>query len=732
MRPNMIKRRLPLAFLILALSATPTLAQSSSPTVSYPQGYAVSPRLSDIHDNPKPGSTALKVFARRPLSWHTGPAGDSNASDRALQKAAGHPLRVRENPNFPGVGENGYIPGDPNIAVGPNHIVQVVNSEIAIFDKNGNIYSGYPKRLGSVWNNLGGPCANNSGDPVAQYDKLADRFIISQLGSLSSPYSECIAVSTTNDPTGSYYLYSYSFGSNLNDYDKIGVWPTASNSAYLGTYNLFANGSSFVGADLCAYDRTAMLSGAPSPAFVCFTLANGGYLPADLDGSTAPSDGSPALFMSFDTTSSLSMYELAPNFTNPASSTLTRLSDISVASFSEACGGGTCVPQPGTGELLDSLGDRLMYRLAYRKFADHEALVANHSVAVGSTVGVRWYELRRTSGSAFTLYQQGTFSPDSTNRWMGSIAMDQVGDIALGYSTSSSTSYPSLTYTGRIPGDPLGTMESESTIQVGSGSQTGYSRWGDYSAMRIDPSDDCTFWYTNEYYPVTSSYAWYTAIGSLKFANCTGTADFTISATDPNPTLPSGQIGTSMGSVSVTSLNGFNSAVALTGAGACGGASGITCTLNPTSVTPAAGGAASSNLSVTIASNTPAGTYPITINGTSGQLSHSSSFNLVVSAPAPNFTMSLSSSSLTISRGSSAKDTVTVTAQGGSSSVTLSIGTMPKNTSGNFKPNPITASGNSTLSISVNRKASAGSYTLSVTGKNGNFTHSVPLGLTIK
>jgi hypothetical protein len=727
----MARSLLPLALLILAVGATQSLAQNS-PIVSYPENYAVSPRLSDIHGSSR-ADTTLKIYARRPVPLNSAAAAHTNASDQALQTAAGGQLQVRENPNFPGVGENGSIPGDPNIAVGPNHIVQVVNSDIAVFDKNGNMYSGYPKRLGSIWTALGGPCANNSGDPVAQYDKLADRFIISQLGSLSSPYSECIAVSTSNNPTGSYYLYSYSFGSNLNDYEKIGVWPTASNSAYLATYNLFANGASFVGAELCAYDRAAMLSGASSPANVCFTLSNGGYLPGDLDGSTAPSDGSPALFLSFDTLSSLSMYQLSPNFSNPGSSTLTKMSDISVASFSEACGGGTCVPQPGTSEKLDSLGDRLMYRLAYRKFADHEALVVNHSVGVGSTVGVRWYELRRTSGSAFSLYQQGTFSPDSTYRWMGSIAMDQVGDIALGYSTASSTVYPSITYTGRMPGDPLGTMETESTFQPGAGSQTGYTRWGDYSAMRIDPSDDCTFWYTNEYYQVTSSYAWSTAIGSMKFANCTGSADFTISATASPLTLPSGQPGMSTGTVSVTSLNNFSSAVNLTPAGACG-TNGISCTLGTTSLTPAAGNSASTSLTVNILSTTAAATYPITIKGASGALSHSSSFNLVVSAPpppAPDFSISLTSPSLTITRGRSGTDTVSLGAVNGSSSVTLSIGTMPRFTSTSFKPNPVTTSGNSTLSISVNRKATTGTYSLTVTGTNGTYIHSIPLSLTV-
>src|SRR5262249_38330875 len=156
----------------------------------------------------------------------------------------------------------GFVPSDDNIAVGPNHIVQVVNSEIAILDKQGIMEAGYPKTLNNLWTGLDGACAqSNNGDPIVQYDRLADRWIVTQLASLKSPFAECIAVSQTNDPSGGYYLYSYSFGSNLNDYPKVTVWPTATNSAYLATYNLFANGASFVGADLCAYDRTAMLAG---------------------------------------------------------------------------------------------------------------------------------------------------------------------------------------------------------------------------------------------------------------------------------------------------------------------------------------------------------------------------------------------------------------------------------------------------------------------------------------
>jgi hypothetical protein len=408
-----------------------------------------------------------------------------------------------------------------------------------------------------------------------------------------------------------------------------------------------------------------------------------------------------------------------------------------VNSFSEACGGGTCVPQSGTSQTLDSLGDRLMYRLAYRNFGDHEAIVVNHSVVAGSSVGVRWYELRETPPStsgAFGLFQQGTFAPDSTYRWMGSAAMDQVGDIALGYSASSSTLFPSIRYTARVPSDPAGTMEAENVLQTGGGSQTGASRWGDYSALRIDPSDDCTFWYTNEYYPVSSSVGWATAIGSFKLSNCVNTPDFSITETASPLTFTQGTGGGSTGTVTVTSLNGLSVPVALTTGGACNGASGITCSTNPTSVTPAANGSANASLTIGVAPSTAAGSYPITVTGTTTSgptLTHSTTLTIVVS---PDFTISASGSPLTVKRKGSGSYAVKITVSNGiSSSVTLSVSGLPSRTSASFSPNPVTTSttsGSSTLTIKPGPSAPVGSYTLTITGTNGSFT-SNPYAVTL-
>jgi hypothetical protein len=409
--------------------------------------------------------------------------------------------------------------------------VQWVNTAFAVYDKStGALAAGFPKAGNTLWTGFGGGCeANNDGDPIAQYDKIAGRWVMTQF-SVTNPstyhYLQCVAVSTSSDATGTYNRYAFDYGTTqFNDYPKLGVWP----DAYYTTYNIFNNGSTFAGAKLCALDRTSMLSGAAATQ-QCFQLSTsyGGVLPSDVDGTNLPPTGTPNLMVNFGS-NSLNLWKFHVDWTNTANTTLTGPTSIPVASFSAACnGGGNCIPQPGTSNLLDSLADRLMYRLAYRHFADgHEALVVDHSVYISGNhknqvTGVRWYELRNPSGGTMAsgtpvVFQQGTFSPDSTSRWMGSIAQDKYGDMALGYSASSSSVYPSIRYTGRLATDTAGTMEAEATIFTGTASQTGtLHRWGDYTAMSIDPVDDCTFWYTNEYIPTNGSFNWSTHIASFR------------------------------------------------------------------------------------------------------------------------------------------------------------------------------------------------------------------------
>jgi hypothetical protein len=452
-------------------------------------------------------------------------------TDGALQTTVGPLAATTSGLNFAGVGQGDYgfsdqyAPPDTVGAVGATQYVQWVNTYFAVFDKTtGAIAPGFPKAGNSPWVGFGGGCqTNNDGDPIVQYDKLANRWILTQFSVSTTPYLQCVAVSQTPDATGAYYRYAFSYGNTqFNDYPKLGVWP----DGYYISYNIFNNAQTFAGSKVCAFDRAAMLVGAAATQ-QCFQLSTsyGGLLPSDLDGVTAPPAGSPNFFMNFGA-NSLNLWKFHVDFANPANSTFTGPTNIPVAAFNAACsGGGACIPQPGTKNKLDSLADRLMYRLAYRNRGGVEALLVNHSVTVGNKrtgiTSVRWYEIR-TPNATPAVFQQGTLgTSDGIHRWMGSIASDKQGNIALGYSASSGSVSPSIRYTGRLVTDALGSMQTENIIQAGGGSQTGsLHRWGDYSAMTVDPVDDCTFWYTTEYLKASGTFNWSTRIASFKFPGC--------------------------------------------------------------------------------------------------------------------------------------------------------------------------------------------------------------------
>lgn len=416
-----------------------------------------------------------------------------------------------------------YAPPDTTGAVGETQFVQWVNASLTVFDKTtGNVTYG-PVKGNTLFTGFGGACeTSNDGDPIVMYDKMAKRWVLMQFAVPSGgPYYQCVAISKTSDATGAYDRYAFQY-SGFNDYPKAGAWP----DAYYITYNMFTP-STFGGAKVCALDRASMLTGSATVTQQCFQLSTsyGGLLPADLDGSILPTEGTPNFLMNLGS-NKLNLWKFYVNWTTPASSSLTGPTAIPVNAFNAACGGGTCIPQGGTKKLLDSLADRLMYRLAYRKFDDgHEALVVNHAVKVGSTSrnsysATRWYEIRNPSGTP-VVYQQSTYAPDSTSRWMGSIAMDKMGNIALAYSASSSAMKPALRYATRLAGDSANTLSNETTIIQGAGAQTGtYSRWGDYSHMSIDPADDCSFWYTSEYLKADGSWNWNTRIASFKINGC--------------------------------------------------------------------------------------------------------------------------------------------------------------------------------------------------------------------
>jgi hypothetical protein len=426
--------------------------------------------------------------------------------------------------SFDGVGSSpGKLTADTSGAVGATQYVQSVNTQFAVYDKvTGALVYG-PVQLNTVFAGFGGPCQlSDIGDPSTQYDKTAGRWVLSRHTS-GPPFYECFAVSTTSDATGSYYLYAFQLPTNYwPDYPKVGVWP----DAYYVTFNLQNQAKQYgaVAAQPCAVDRNSMLTGAAA-TMICFKVAAKGHdltlLPSDLDGATPPPAGAPNYFLGLSA-NSLHLYKFHVDFVTPTNSTFKGPKVLAVNTFTEACNGKICVPQLDTSQVVDSLGDRLMNRVAYRNFGTYDVLAATHSVAVGTppVAAIRWYVIRNPVGPQ-TIQQQGTFQPDSNFRWVGSIGMDKLGDIAVGYSVSSSTLHPAIRYTGRTLFDPPGTMEKEASIIEGGGSQQSKNPyWNDVTSMSIDPVDDCTFWYTNQYYPVDGVSDWSSHIASFKFNLC--------------------------------------------------------------------------------------------------------------------------------------------------------------------------------------------------------------------
>jgi len=704
---------LPLIILsVILFSPWPAHAQKpatndgvSAPEVSNALQQDVSPPLREMVQEPRSDSFRTKAFRRlsRQLS--------QTQTDPVLQGTAGSSAATAAGLNFAGVGNGDYgfapnaAPPDTNGAVGATQYVQWVNESFAVFSKSSGALLHGPVTGNTLWSGFGGGCeTNNDGDPVVQYDKAANRWILTQFSVSTTPFLQCVAVSTTSDATGTYNRYAFT-QPNFNDYPKLGVWT----DAYYISFNMFS-GNSFVGGRACAFDRTAMLAGAPATQ-ICFQLTStyGGLLPSDLDGSTPPPAGSPNAFVAFGNNSaSLDIWKFHADFATPANSTFIH-SNIPAPAFAAACsGGGTCIPQSGTSQKLDSLADRVMHRLAYRNFGDHESLLVNHSVTAGTSVGVRWYELRGISGTP-VVYQSGTYAPDSNYRWMGSIAMDKLGDIALGYSVSSASIYPSISYTGRAPSDPLGTMQGENSIQTGAGSQTsGLSRWGDYSAMTIDPGDDCTFFYTNEYLKANGTFNWSTRIASFKFPSCTGAP----------PVLTSITVAPGTASVQPNQQKQFTA----TGYDQYGSL----LSPQPVFTWSVGGGGTITSSGLFTAGATVGG--PFSVTASSGGVNGTASVT-VASLPA-DFSLSVSPTSQSVRRGNTATFSVTIVPTNGfSGSVTLSLTGQPSGSTVTFTPNP--ASSTSTLTVKTLSTSTRKTYTLTIKGVNGSLNHTASASLTV-
>jgi len=472
-------------------------------------------------------------------------------------------LSNQDNANIFGFRVN---PPDTVGDVGPNHYVEMINLVFAIYDKSGNLLLG-PVDTGTLWDNFVIPdCTDPSGDPIVLYDQFADRWLLSQFTTRgfddpTLPFYNCVAISQTPDPTGAYYRYAFvtqpdpeapAGGSFFPDYPKYGVWK----DSYIMTTRDFGFFTGY-GISVYALEKNKMVNGQAKARAVQFfldgndpailPLVGDGLLPPDVDGKTKPKNDAPAPIVGTQddgaaavyggTTDALNIWELRVQWNSKPTASLEFAAQLPVAPFDSIfpCGPTSrdCLPQPGISnpaQFIDILSyrQRPTWRLAYRNFGTYESYVTNQSVeAAPGVAGVRWYEIRRENGS-YSIYQQGTYAPgDGVHRWMGSAAMDWQGNMALGYSVVNGVDvYPGIRFTGRLAGDPLGQMTlGEGTIINGSGVQTTTnSRWGDYTSLNIDPVDDCTFWYVNEYYTAagqaSSPAGWQTRIASFKLPGC--------------------------------------------------------------------------------------------------------------------------------------------------------------------------------------------------------------------
>ncbi len=522
--------------------------------------------------------------------------------------------------NFPGQEFSGVNPPDTVGDVGPVYYVQAVNAiggaKVAVYNKLTGVLEA-PVFAMDGFAPGGTLCASGNGDPVVLYDQMADRWLLSEFAGAGNRL--CVYVSTTNDPTAAGW-YAYEFTApRFPDYPKYAVWPDA--------YYVSSNENNPAA---YAMDRTAMLAGAATSIqrFTAPDLSGFNFQAlqaADVDGPAAPPAGSPGIFIRHNddeahnpispdpAKDTLELFFFDVDFATPANSTFSGPFSIDISEIdSDLCGylSFSCFLQPATPVFLDPLREVVMFRLAYRNFGSHETLVGNlvTDVSGADQGGIRWFELRKTGAhgpGGWTLFQEGTYAPDTDNRWMGSIAMDGSGNIALGYSVTSATTFPSMRYTGRLASDPAGTLpQGEHPIVAGPGSSNS-NRWGDYSAMNIDPVDDCTFWHTNMY--ARTNGQWATQIASFAFDAC-GEPGFTLAPDNANPQVcapgPVAPVNLTIGSV-----QGFSNPVTLSLPSPVPGITGGF-TVNP--VTPTG----FSNLNLSVDGTVTDGEYAVVVEGT--------------------------------------------------------------------------------------------------------------------
>jgi hypothetical protein len=497
-----------------------------------------------------------------------------------------------------GVGLAGFVPSsnppDTNGRIGATQYVQWNNTSFAVFSKTGTLLYG-PVAGNTLFQSLGGVCAtHNDGDPVVSYDILAGRWILSQfvVGATPEFSHQCIAVSQTQDATGAYFLYDFVTDPvNFVDYPKTGVWP---DGYYMSGHIFNPSGTAFLAGRIFVFERERMLKGLPARQLQADLKSYSnkpqfGFLPSDLDSLTPPPAGEAAFVIGPHPTSTNRLASARVAVTWGGAPRI-RLTESLIAETwgippcvndTDAGDHRDCVPEPAPalpGDYVDNLDFRLMYRLAYRNFGGNpvqESLVGNVTVKGGNSKpdhgAIRWYEFRNAGSSTTTptVFQASTYDPDSAYRWMGSIAMDKDHNIALGFSKSSLSVKPSIFITGRLAADAPNTLGSEAQVTAGLGVQTNTpvnagNRWGDYSAMTLDPVDQCTFFYTNEYLQTNGAFNWSTRIASYRFPSCTnapawGTLTGTVRSSPSNATLSGVIVTLSNGYAGATNASGVYS-----------------------------------------------------------------------------------------------------------------------------------------------------------------------------
>ncbi len=545
--------RLALAACCVSAVAVPSFAQqpaAPSATVTQEARHDLSAPLSTLVLPPAPPPVRPPTNPMRPPAA-TSPETPPPPATHSPRTAAIEQMSPGDRPSamlvdsFDGLGVSfpgkqpaapGRNPSDNSLAAGPAHIVQIVNSRMAIFSKqsaafskSGEVLFG-PVITNTLFAGFGGPCeSRTSGDAVVRFDQLAQRWLFvlpvfrRPEGEPNGPYSMCYAVSETADPLGRYHRYEFK-RPLFPDYPRPAIWPD-------GYYVPTSVGDTVVQKQDCVADRAKMLAGLAATE-QCFLLDGAGFLNnADLDGQALPRPGAPNLVVALGGTQlknvleddGLYIYKLHVDWADAARSTMTGPAKIAVAPYHYLCNGQLtrCVPQPGTDVRLDAQGDKIMQRLVYRRIGKQESIVAAHSVDTsGQGGGVRWYELRLDRHGDPKLYQQGTYAPGGHFRWMPGIAMDGAGDIGVGYSYGGAPEFAGQRFAARRAGDPKGKLTLRETILVeGHAAQTSTLRWEDYTTTALDPEDDCTFWYVGDYIRADGE-NYSTRIGAFRLPTC--------------------------------------------------------------------------------------------------------------------------------------------------------------------------------------------------------------------